>query len=86
MREDRCLVNALHRRIRNTNQSSNKEAVDRRYTDGKKMELKPRLKQMNKPWMKRNNVRKAQLAKVVARPYLAEFGEGSGRHAMRRER
>ena len=77
-------VGALHKGIENTKQNANKEVVccvpgsrencgvvDRREIDGKKMERKPQLKKINKPWLKRNRlyVRKGQLAKVVvARP------------------
>ena len=41
--------------------------LDRRETEGKKMEKKPRLTYI-KPWKKRNHVRKSQFAKVVASP------------------
>ena len=70
-------VDALHRGIGKTTQSANKEVVysrencgvvDMREIDGKKMETKPRLKIINIPWMKRDNTKKGQLAKVVARP------------------
>ena len=68
MRTGRCEGSTCwctDRGIGKTKQNANKEVaykysrencgvVDRREIDGKKIERKPRLKKINKPWMKRN--------------------------------
>ena len=68
-------MGALHRGIGKTEQNANKEVVcsrekcvvvDRRETDGKKMERKSQLlKQTNKPWMKRNACKERSIDKEM---------------------
>ena len=75
---------------RKTRQNTNKEVVysrencdvaNRREIDGKKMETKPRLKIINKPWMKRKMFKERSIGKGRCQT-LAESGEGFGRHDM----
>ena len=88
-------VGALHRGIGKAKQSANKEVVysrencgvvDRREIDGKKMKRKPRLKKMNKPWVKRNLCSKERSIDKASSQTVAESGEGFGWHDMLRER